>query len=309
MKAPRRAIYALDGQRWSAGHDALVDALAEDYEEIVVAILKADEGFTAAQPLTGGQRVERLTARLRGRVGRPFCVLPIKGAGLTAAQLAVRLGLYAPAFEALVVEDEALAAAARWALGCRVRVEALEGVEALAAGPRVARGLFIARAQPFHAGHAAFVAQMAEEQDEVIVLVAMANASHGLRDPATAGERVEMIWPALERIAPGRHFLAAAPWVDHDAANVPDLRLILPDFGTLYTNSPSTKALAGPGVAVRALKASVEVSGTEIRRRIIAGEPFEAMLPPETARVMGRLPVAERLRALAQPERRGQEGG
>ena len=309
MSGPRRALCAWDMQSLTEGHLAALKALEGEFEELVVAITRADEAFTPAQPLLGGQRVARATRCLRQRLERPFFVLPIKDAGLTAPQRAIRLAIDTPAFDTFVTDEAPLALAMEALCGKTTRPLVASGACVLEGFPEPSRGLFIARAQPFHIGHEAFVAQIAAERGEVIVLLAMANASHTLMNPATAGERLEMVRPVLERVAPGRHHLAAAPYVDHDAANVPELRLLLPAFSHIYTNSPSTRALAtSAGVPCVSLGAHVEVSGTQIRRRVLAGEDCGDLVPDEVAEVLGRSPFAARLRALAEAEARGQGG-
>ena len=193
-------------------------------------------------------------------------------------------------------------------LGCAVQTVALPDAQTmLAPVPPVRRGLFVTRAQPFHLGHRAFVRQILAELDEVVVLVSKANVSHSLDNPATAGERLELIQPLLEAEARGRHHLCAAPYVDDDAANFAELKA----RSCRRSRRSTPTARARPARSLRrdprgsAGRRRSEVSGSEVRRRILAGEPYDELLPPEVARALSASPVPARLRALGLPEVRG----
>jgi nicotinamide-nucleotide adenylyltransferase len=307
--APRRAACAWDLQRPTQAHLDVLAELEEDHDELVILVTQAEQAFTEQQPASAGQRIERLLPLLRARLRRPFYLLPVKRHALSLAQYATRLRLAAPVFELLVVESPAEARAFAAALpGCSVRHrETRPGTALELPAPAPARrGLFVTRAQPFHLGHLAFVRQILAERDEVAVCVAMGNVSHSRNDPASAGERVEVVQAVLEREAPGRYHVCAAPYDTDDAANFAELRLLLPGFDAVYANSPSTRELARvEGLETISLAAAVDVSGTEVRRRIVAGEPWEDLVPAVAAEVLRRSPVLARLRSLAAPEQRG----
>jgi nicotinamide-nucleotide adenylyltransferase len=167
------------------------------------------------------------------------------------------------------------------------------------------RGLFLTRAQLFHNGHLAFVRQAAAEMDEVIVAVAHAEASHAPRDPATCGERVALIRPVLEAEAPGRYHLVGAPYEPIAATNFAELRLLAPPFTHVYTSNPTTATMAEEaGCACVPLRQPVAASGTELRRRIDRGEPWEDLVPPAVAAGLRGSPLLARMRAMAAAERR-----
>ncbi len=307
MSAPRRTLFVWDGQSLLHGQfEALLEAEHRG-DEVIVAVTKAEEGFSCEQPATGGRRIERLRSFLSGRLRSPLYLLPIKSSQLSMAQLALRLRYDVPVFAHLVTSEQTLARAASSLLGCTTQI-----VESDAAGPDLLtdgpgpllrRGLFITRAQPFHLGHAACVQKVAEEMDEVIVLVALSHTSHSLQNPATAGERLEMIHPYLQRVLPGRFHLAAAPYELHTACNISELQLLLPSFERVYTNSPSIQVLAASaGLQCCSVYSKVAVSGTLVRQALQDGGDLEQLLPPEVEAVLSRLGVRERLRRLASEE-------
>lgn len=306
MTTPRRTLFAWDGQRLQQDHlEALLEADGNG-DEIVVALLRSEQGLSHAHPFTGGQRIERIGTFLKPRLTAPHYLLPIKSGHLSAAQLAIRLRYDVPAFDHLVTSDQDLERAANTLLGCTTRfMKPGKGPDLLAANTATTlrRGLFITRAQPFHLGHAACVQKIAGEMDEVIVLVALAETSHNPRNPATAGERLEMIHPYLQRTLPGRFHLAAAPYDPHTACNVSELTLLLPAFECVYSNSPSTQALAASAqVPWRVIQPNVDVSGTQVRKAMLDGQALGGLVPSEVEDVLGRQDVRERLQLLVSEE-------
>jgi nicotinamide-nucleotide adenylyltransferase len=305
--APRRAVCIWDLQEFSEWQLELLQSLEADHDELVIVVTSAAEGYTPEQPLPAGERIARLAPALRARLQRPVYLLPVKRDGLSDAQYMARLRLMVPAFTTLVCHTVRAEQVARCVLGPVTRlvpwVDATPTAFTATGNPP--RGLFVTRAQFFHNGHREFVRQMAREQEEVIVLVAMANASHTARNPATAAERLEMIRPVLELEVPGRFHLCAAPYVDHDGANFAEVSLLVPRFQTVYSNSPSTTEMArSDGYATRCLQVHVQASGSEIRRRIASGESYEELMPPEAYRVLQNSPALQRLIALSRPESR-----
>ncbi|MEF8871896.1 MAG: adenylyltransferase/cytidyltransferase family protein, partial [Haloarculaceae archaeon] len=59
------------------------------------------------------------------------------------------------------------------------------------------RGFLVGRFQPFHSGHQQLVESIAEEVDELVIGIGSADASHTIRNPFTAGERMVMISKVL----------------------------------------------------------------------------------------------------------------
>src|SRR5262249_53920330 len=141
------------------------------------------------------------------------------------------------------------------------------------------RGLFVTRAQFFHRGHAAFIEAMRAEHEEIVVVIATANVSHRPRDPATAGERMEIVKPYLLEVAP-RHHLFPAPFLDFDAVNFAELDLLAPPFGTVWSNNPAVRALAESAhKRLRSIPMLPELSSTTLRDRIRKNQDWRALMP------------------------------
>lgn len=304
-RPPKRSAVIVDLQRiGKLSLDAIVSE-SRACDELIVVVNQAENGFTAENPLTGGERMARVRSLLRSELDSPFYVLPLKTMFLSKAQQAVRLRYELPRFQRLVTDDVGLARAAIGMLNCETRVVARveENEDLLTSTAQCRRGLFIARAQPFHLGHLACIEKIATEVDEVIVLLALSESSYGLNNPATAGERIEMIHPVLERSIPGRYHLAAAPMELHTASNIGELQILLPEFEVIYSNNSTTQAMAlSMGLPCCPILSTVQVSGSMVRESLSQGNDVTSLVPPEITSALEELGIRKRLQILSTSE-------
>ncbi|MFB6124281.1 MAG: nicotinamide-nucleotide adenylyltransferase [Haloferacaceae archaeon] len=172
------------------------------------------------------------------------------------------------------------------------------------------RGLFVGRFQPFHLGHYQFVESVAAAVDEVLVGVGSAQASHTVENPFTAGERISMVHNAVADVAattmavPIEDVDRYAVWVGHVAATCPP-------FEVVYTNNPLVEHLfEREGYEVRGVDLfdRERYRGTEIRRRMLAGEPWRHLVPDAVPPVVDEVDGVERLRSADAHERDGDLG-
>lgn len=174
--------------------------------------------------------------------------------------------------------------------------------ESPSAPKRPSRALVIGRFQPPHRGHLACLRTAADAADEVIVVVGSAQRSHTLRDPFTAGERIEMLQAALKDEGMSASAIVPVPdleqyhlWVAHVAAFVPA-------FDVVVTGSPMTERLfvdAGHRVLRIDLVERDGLSGTGLRRRLFAGERIDEAVTPSVSTFLSRPHLLDRLQALA----------
>ncbi len=161
------------------------------------------------------------------------------------------------------------------------------------------RGLYIGRFQPYHLGHQAVLQKIVEEVDEIVVGIGSAQASHTLDNPFTAGERICMIWPALQGldatcyVIPLEDMARNAVWVSHAVA-------MTPKFDLVYSNNPLVVQLfAEAGVEVRRppMYRREVYSGTTIRRMMLAGDDsWKRLVPWSVVSVIEEIKGVERLR-------------
>lgn len=164
------------------------------------------------------------------------------------------------------------------------------------------RALFPGRFQPFHRGHRQFVERVAEEADEVIVGVGSAQASHAGRNPFTAGERVSMIHRALAEVDATTYAIPIED-VDRYALWPAHVRALCPPFEAIYTNNPLVgRVCREAGLDVRGVELIERdrFRGTEIRRRMVDGDPWRDRVPDEVVDVIEEVDGAGRLREVTQ---------
>jgi nicotinamide-nucleotide adenylyltransferase len=163
------------------------------------------------------------------------------------------------------------------------------------------RGFYIGRFQPYHNGHQTVLERIAQLVDEIVIGVGSAQLSHELGNPFTAGERVLMITRSLEKVRcpiyviPIEDLQRNALWVSH-------VRSMTPPFERVFSNNPLVMQLfteGGYNVDCPAMYERDTHSGTAIRRRILAGEPWEHLVPPAVVDVIREIDGVDRLRQIA----------
>jgi len=167
----------------------------------------------------------------------------------------------------------------------------------------MSRGLFIGRFQPFHKGHLEALKWILGREDEVIVAVGSAQFSHSLKNPFTAGERIEMIWLVVKELnLEGRVIITCVP--DTNSMHnlwVPLLKAWLPRFDRAYTNDPlSRRLLVEGGVEVHSIPFfNMETySATHVRELMTKGEKWEHLVPSVVAEYIKKIGGDKRLREI-----------
>ncbi len=159
--------------------------------------------------------------------------------------------------------------------------------------------LVIGRFQPLHRGHMEILRKCASESDHLVVGIGSAQYSHDPENPFTAGERYKMIYDSLRAegldnfsIVPVEDLNRYSVWVAHVVSMVPP-------FGRVYSNNPMTRRLfteAGYDVRRSPLYNRDVYSGTEVRRRMVAGEDWRSLVPDSVARIIDGIDGVGRLR-------------
>ncbi len=163
------------------------------------------------------------------------------------------------------------------------------------------RAFYIGRFQPYHLGHHAVLTKIADEVDEVVIGIGSAQKSHGLSDPFTAGERVMMIRHALEDINI-RHYALPIEDIQQNSIWVSYILSRTPPFDVVYSNNPLVIRLfeeADITVLQSPMYQRDVYSGTEIRKKMIAGEKWEHLVPPTIADAIEEIDGVARLRSVS----------
>jgi nicotinamide-nucleotide adenylyltransferase len=166
------------------------------------------------------------------------------------------------------------------------------------------RGLLLGRFQPFHKGHEQLVEHIAAEVDEVIVGIGSADASHSVRNPFTAGERIVMITNVLEDfdvtsyVVPIEDLDRNSVWVSHAES-------MCPPFDVVYSNNPLVIRLfeeAGYEVRGTDLADRDRLQGAKIREEIIEDNAWRDRVPEPVVDAIEEIDGATRLRTVAETD-------
>jgi len=164
-------------------------------------------------------------------------------------------------------------------------------------------GLLVGRFQPFHLGHVYAVRYALDKVERLFILVGSAEKSHQPDNPFTAGERIHMIKAALEEANIDCKRVMILPLPDASAHSlwVASVKATVPKFDVVFSNEPLTRRLfQEEGITVLDIPfyERANLSATEVRRRMIRGEPWEELVPKTVARIIVEIGGVERLRQL-----------
>lgn len=150
-------------------------------------------------------------------------------------------------------------------------------------------GLLIGRFQPFHLGHLHAVGYALDMVDRLLLGIGSSNRSREPANPFTVDERRAMILDSLDAERLERLTVCHIPDVQNHIRWMGIIHDTLPPFDVIFTNDDTTARLyRREGVPVRGIPFldRPSLSGTAIRKRMAAGEPWEDMVPAGTARVL-----------------------
>ena len=169
------------------------------------------------------------------------------------------------------------------------------------------RGILIGRMQPVHNGHMEVIKRILEEVDEIVIGIGSAQLSHEVKDPFTAGERVLMMTQALAEIDvdPSRYYIIPMQDINFNAIWVSHVKMLTPPFSILYSGNPLVKQLfleEGYEVRQPPLYDRLNLSGTEVRRRILKDENCQELVPNATVELLREIDGVNRLKNLAVKE-------
>ncbi|MBU3965808.1 MAG: nicotinamide-nucleotide adenylyltransferase [Euryarchaeota archaeon] len=166
------------------------------------------------------------------------------------------------------------------------------------------RGLYLGRFQPYHLGHHQVLIEIAKEVDEIIIGIGSAQKSHEIENPFTAGERVLMVSSALEEIGI-KHYVIPIEDIKRNSLWVAHVKSMVPPFEIAYTNNPLViELLSEAGIEVKQspLFQRNNYSGTEIRRRMLAGERWEYFVPEKVVDIIRAVDGEKRLAKISQSD-------
>ncbi|MFN3383651.1 MAG: nicotinamide-nucleotide adenylyltransferase [Archaeoglobaceae archaeon] len=163
------------------------------------------------------------------------------------------------------------------------------------------RALIFGRFQPFHLGHLEVIKWALKSFDEVVLLIGMADESHTLRNPFTAGERIWMIRESLieSGISLDRIITATVPTMSVYVGNAFYILNLVPKIKAIITRNPIIAQVfkdAGLEVLIPPNFNRERFRGTTIRKMMLNGENWKDCVPNAVARIIESINGVERLK-------------
>ena len=168
----------------------------------------------------------------------------------------------------------------------------------------ISRGLFVGRFQPFHLGHLATIKFALNNVEELIIVIGSAQTSHEIRNPFTAGERIQIIRDSLmadSEIDIKRILLIPVSDIYVHSLWTHQVDILVPKYNVVFTNDLLTALLfkeRGIKVVEPSLYRRKELSSTEVRSRMAKDEDWKQLVPFQTVKVVEDMHGVERIKAI-----------
>lgn len=169
----------------------------------------------------------------------------------------------------------------------------------------MSRGIFIGRFQPFHLGHVAAIKFAFKKVDELAIVVGSAQASYESQNPFTAGERISMIKDSLNAdnvIDCKKTLIIPVPDSNIHSTWTHLVDMMVPKYDVVFTNNAFTGYLfiqRNITVTEPKLLNRSDLSGTEIRRRMVKNLKWTHLVTEQTQNVIRKIGGVERLKRIS----------
>jgi nicotinamide-nucleotide adenylyltransferase len=164
-------------------------------------------------------------------------------------------------------------------------------------------GLFVGRFQPLHKGHVFAIEYALNECDFLYIGLGSSNKSHEERNPFTAAERITMIKATLDQknIDPKTWMIIPIPDTTSHYLWTKMVKMLVPKFDAVFSNDELTLRLfAEEGVTTIEvpLQERENLVATEIRNKILTGQPWEDLVPKAVSKFVKKINGEERIRKI-----------
>ncbi|AAB89761.1 nicotinamide-nucleotide adenylyltransferase [Archaeoglobus fulgidus] len=169
---------------------------------------------------------------------------------------------------------------------------------------RPLRALIFGRFQPFHLGHLKVTKWALEKFDELVLLVGMANESHTVLNPFTAGERIWMMREALkdEGVDLSRIITATVPTMSVYVGHAFYIINLVPKVDSIITRNPVIAQVfhdAGLEVIAPPEFDRNLYRGSYIRKLMLEDGNWRELVPKKVAAIIDEIGGVERLKKAA----------
>ena len=163
--------------------------------------------------------------------------------------------------------------------------------------------LFVGRFQPLHNGHIFAIEYTLDRSEFLYIGLGSSNKSHEEKNPFTAAERIAMIKATLDqkKIDPRTWMIIPIPDMTSHYLWTKMVRMLVPKFDALFSNDELTLRLfAEEGVTTIEvpLQEREKLIATEIRKKILTGQPWEDFVPKPVSKLVKEIGGEERIRKI-----------
>lgn len=169
----------------------------------------------------------------------------------------------------------------------------------------VKRGLFIGRFQPLHKGHINSIKYCLEKTDELVIVIGSSDKSFELKNPFTAGERIEIIKETIDKEINKKIlqkiFLVPVPDISIHKLWTYNVDLLVPRYSIVFTNDIFTTMLfkeRGIEIIHPPLINRENLSATEVRYRIANDKDWKDLVSIQTAKIIEEINGIERVKGI-----------
>lgn len=168
--------------------------------------------------------------------------------------------------------------------------------------------LYIGRFQPFHLGHLDALDQVFSKEDYVLIGIGSTEDDYTPANPFTAGERYQMIEAAILGQKLGGRLITRANFdilparnIHHYSLWVKHIESLFPPFENVYTGSPIVARLFKEEGRhkVMPIKKHKKVTATGIRTKMLAGEKWAHLVPPQVSALIKKWDAVRRLKEIS----------
>ena len=159
-------------------------------------------------------------------------------------------------------------------------------------------GLLVGRFQPFHLGHVHAIRFALSKADALWLGIGSSNRPLEGENPFSVSEREEMIRSSLDAETLEKIQIYGVPDLDDHGAWIEALDGIVPEYGMVFSRDGRTgHLLASRGAEVVPVPFTQrdELSGTNIRKKILANQDWHHLVPRGTKKVLERIDARARL--------------
>jgi nicotinamide-nucleotide adenylyltransferase len=160
-------------------------------------------------------------------------------------------------------------------------------------------GLLIGRFQPFHLGHLDALTFALSKVEKLWIGIGSSNKPNQKQNPFSADERKEMILSSIDKSILDRIQIFYIPDLANHEKWIENIDTVVPKFDIVFTNDELTKFLYSKrGTTVYSVPFTKrnELSGTNIRDKIMSDQRWEHLVPIGTKKILDKIGAKERLK-------------